>query len=228
MAHNYTSRLLQSIGLDAPHEKVGENGSVSWKHIAPGNFCYLGKGKVEPIINPDFKVILHQVRNPLNTLSSSFTFSESTWHYMENRLGITPEKSSCRFDYFTVVNGETSLHSDFKIKFNTYLNKIMRYKRDNNAVIRRAMRCYLYWNKLIENQSDWRFQVENLNDVWSELLERIGADYKPMPELSRSAKDSRVDRQSYRSLSVSDLRNANCDLCNQIIDMASRYGYNLS
>lgn len=222
---HYTSRLLQAIGIDAPHEKLGNDGGVSWKHIVPGEFRYLGKRRVEAIVDPGFDAIIHQVREPLKVLSSSFTFSESTWHYMEHHLGLIPERDACQFTYFSTNDGQVEVFSDARIKANHYLGKMTGRQLDRTALLRRAMRCYAGWNELIEQRATWRFKVEELSQVWPELLARIGLDPRPLPELANAARDSRVDRDSYRSLGWQDLYEADNALAAHVREIAYRYTY---
>lgn len=56
----YTSVLLQKLGLDIQHEKMGENGTVNWYQAAEPYYGELGE-------NP---IIVHQVRHPLRTIAS--------------------------------------------------------------------------------------------------------------------------------------------------------------
>lgn len=79
---HYTARLLQEMGLDVPHERVGVDGAASWKHVVSGTFVYLGKKREAEIDSSGFDRILHQVRHPLKVISSMQTFSDSTWSYM--------------------------------------------------------------------------------------------------------------------------------------------------
>jgi hypothetical protein len=85
---HYTARLLQEMGLDVPHERVGEDGAASWKHIVSGTFVYLGKNREAVIDSTGFDRILHQVRHPLKVISSMQTFSDSTWSYMANYIDL--------------------------------------------------------------------------------------------------------------------------------------------
>lgn len=79
---HYTARLLQEMGLDVPHERVGKDGTASWKHIVSGTFVYIGKNRQAEIDSTCFDRILHQVRHPLKVIASMQTFSDSSWSYM--------------------------------------------------------------------------------------------------------------------------------------------------
>jgi len=85
---HYTARLLQEMGLDVPHERVGKDGAASWKHIVSGNFVYVGKNREAEIDSSGFDRILHQVRHPLKVIASMQTFSDSTWTYMAKSIDL--------------------------------------------------------------------------------------------------------------------------------------------
>lgn len=79
---HFTSAALGALGLDAPHETVGRDGCVSWKHASRGVFEYIGKGRATRVDDPGFDVVIHQVRDPLKVIASMQTFSLSSWYYM--------------------------------------------------------------------------------------------------------------------------------------------------
>lgn len=230
---HYTAALLQAIGLDAPHEDVGRDGAVSWKHIAPGSYVYLGKNRAREIVDPGFSVVIHQVRDPLKVISSAYTFPENSWHYMEQTLGLTPERGA-------IWQREDSLRMEYerdwhrkRQKFAGILRTLFSARparhaedsRDFHAVLRRAMRCWLGWNKLIEQRAVYRFQIEEIAAHWPELLRLIGHPPVPLPELPHRKRDSRQDRSSYREVSWDDLYAADAELAQSVASMAASYGY---
>ena len=79
---HFTSAALSALGVDAPHEAVGRDGCVSWKHAATGVFEYIGKGRKVLVEDPGFHPVIHQVRDPLKVIASMQTFSLSSWYYM--------------------------------------------------------------------------------------------------------------------------------------------------
>lgn len=204
---HYTAAVLQAVGLDMPHEVLGKDGTVSWKHIAPGEFVVIGKQRTQTIPVIDFTHIIHQVRHPLAVIASSQTFSESTWAYMEQRLGLPPLPAR---KWPSPGSGPFSI----------------RDKR-RPALIRRGMRTWLGWNGLIESRAEWRFQIERLDELFPELLTRIGLPPRPVPDVPRSRQDSRRDRKGHRPVSCDDLYAADATLAEQLVEMARRYGYDI-
>jgi len=93
----------------------------------------------------------------------------------------------------------------------------------DQPVLKRAMLGYLQWNRLIEARADWRFQIEQLPDVFDEFCRRAGLEPRPLPDLPREARDSRTER--YRPLQWADLQRQDPDLTTGLRQMARIYGY---
>lgn len=78
----YISRVLQDSGLDAPHEWMGRDGLVCW-YMAENWASY---GEKAPS-NWTFKHTFHQVRDPLDTITSLYwSFTEESWDFIEMNL----------------------------------------------------------------------------------------------------------------------------------------------
>jgi len=102
----YISKLLTHLGLDIIHEAQctcasGRDGRVSWLYGA-GFYAipFDGEPPLSTYINP---IILHQVRNPLNTMSSCQKISEAAWDYISKYIPIKPEYSlprKCLYLYY--------------------------------------------------------------------------------------------------------------------------------
>ena len=72
----WIASLLQSHGLDIPHETVGRDGIVSWQHIVPGKY------KVKA------KKVIHIVRNPIKTISSmAYVMDAHAFPFMFKYIG---------------------------------------------------------------------------------------------------------------------------------------------
>lgn len=86
----YISALLNNMGLDVPHEvKMGKHGISSWLMAAPNRSYPWGP---QCDIN-SFTHILHQVREPLKTITSLSTFSPISWKYISKYIKIKPNDS---------------------------------------------------------------------------------------------------------------------------------------
>lgn len=77
------SALLQSAGLDIPHEKSGSNGSVNWFKTSLPKFY----------LKLRFKYLLHQTRNPLECMSSCQTIADKNWQKISRYIPIDNNES---------------------------------------------------------------------------------------------------------------------------------------
>lgn len=86
----YISTLLNNLGLDIPHEvKMGKHGISSWLMAVP-NPSYPWGPQFE---RSNFTHIVHQVREPLKTITSLSTFSPISWEYISKYIRIRPKDS---------------------------------------------------------------------------------------------------------------------------------------
>lgn len=92
-----------------------------------------------------------------------------------------------------------------------------------------CMTYWLEWNELIEQFAVWRYNLENLSDVWDEFLDRIGHEKCDIPDIPRnehsSLTGSYYEKFSHEELSWEDLFQCNEELATKIADKANEYGY---
>jgi hypothetical protein len=72
----YTAKILQSIGLDFGHEKDGKDGAI-------GGIFFKGDRDLS-----SYGQIFHQVRHPLNVISSSTTCKPSSFKKVFEKTGL--------------------------------------------------------------------------------------------------------------------------------------------
>lgn len=197
---HFVSAVLKQIGVDAPHETEGLDGIVSWKHIVPGTFVLVGKGRSQVIPEIEYDHICHQVRDPLKVIASAQTFSESTFQYMERNLGIE------------------SRHLGVLQK--TFFPERVRRQR-----LERAMKTWLGWNALIENRAEWRYRIEDFQEIFPEFLDRLGLSEQAFPAMDRQKRDSRIGRKGYKEVSWDELRAIDEGLAKAVGKKAADYGY---
>jgi len=85
----YISKVVQTFGLDLVHEGLGTDGSVSWHRGLKTS----GYPKKYAQLRPDFDLILHQVRNPLDVIISFTTATEDTWEWVRSKVRINTKLS---------------------------------------------------------------------------------------------------------------------------------------
>lgn len=82
-----------------------------------------------------------------------------------------------------------------------------------------CMRSWVGWNRLIETRASWRFQLEQLDDIFPEFCQHVG-----IPEQASPGMGARNTR-SHRNLTWADLEAADAQLAGEVREMARRYGY---
>lgn len=92
-----------------------------------------------------------------------------------------------------------------------------------------CMQYWLRWNELIEEFAEWRYQLEQIPEIWHEFCDRIGHKRCPIPRVPRNTNSNKealslTDREQIE-FSWEDLLNCDRQLTCDIIEMAKRYGY---
>jgi hypothetical protein len=75
---NYICNLLNKSNLELKHEKMGKDGIVSWILTYDKNPPWGPK-----FSDNKYKIILHQIRDPIKCIQSVFTFGERAWKYID-------------------------------------------------------------------------------------------------------------------------------------------------
>ncbi len=92
-----------------------------------------------------------------------------------------------------------------------------------------CMTYWLEWNKLCEEFCVWRFQIEQLPDIWDEFLEKIGHDKCDIPDVATDENSSKkshyYEKFRYETLTWDDLFECNRDLAQKISEKGQEYGY---
>jgi hypothetical protein len=74
----YTAFVLQRLGLDAPHEKLGRDGICSWTMPVETEDRPYGP----PSSQVSFEHVFHQVREPLAVIRSAMSFHADSWAFI--------------------------------------------------------------------------------------------------------------------------------------------------
>ena len=85
----YTTHVLRAAGYDVGHEHhLGAHGMVSWEWAIEADFY----PNWHVCNQPEFDVILHQVRHPLKTIAScTKAVNKEAWRYIYANTPIDPE-----------------------------------------------------------------------------------------------------------------------------------------
>lgn len=74
----YVTHLLRRLGLDVPHERMGEDGIASWGMAVDADAVAWGV----PARDYDFDHVFHQVREPRQVIASVTTFKPRSWAFI--------------------------------------------------------------------------------------------------------------------------------------------------
>ncbi len=155
-ATKYTVHVLKQIGLDVGHERILENGTVSWQH------CHFTKGDLIERGCPENTVLLHQVRHPLMAISALRVIHGGYSH---------PRDKKSIWGKFTEQTKHMGIPWDIdEVKYG----------------VRGAMHLWYWWNKVGSEKADGTYTVETLPDRWERFLESIGHEYVEMPLVSKA------------------------------------------
>jgi hypothetical protein len=78
----YTAFLLQQLGIDAPHERLGRDGICSWTMAVYSETRRYGP----PSSRVSFREVFHQVRDPLAVISSAVTLRAESWDFIRRHI----------------------------------------------------------------------------------------------------------------------------------------------
>ena len=173
----YTAKIVKAHGIEFGHEDQNpENqidGTISFLEL--NNTC-------------EFDVVLHQLRDPLKTISSATKV-------------LVPR--SCRRLY-----GLLNIDKADQKKSKLY----------------RTMLTWLRFNERAEKVAEWRYRIEDIDEVYPELCRRL--EIKPKKK-GFPPRNRLVNSRPHPMLNWSDLDKENFVLSQRIKEKARQYRYNV-
>jgi len=160
-ATKYILHVLRQIGLDVGHERILENGTVSWQH------CHLTVSDLIKSGCPENVVLLHQVRHPLMAISGLRVLHGRSKH---------PRDKKSIWGKFAERTKHMGIPWDIdEVKYG----------------LRGAMNLWYWWNKVGSEKADGTYTVETLPDRWEWFLDMIGHEYVEMPQVRKTTNRKR-------------------------------------
>ena len=101
-----------------------------------------------------FRQIFHQVRFPLNSISSMTTYKQKSW------------------DFISFVNPPFPNYNGTTISFSPMKTEKMSTTEINSQLIRRAAYHWVSWNSFVEKIADYTYKIEEVDPF--ELCTRAG------------------------------------------------------
>ncbi|MBA1147226.1 hypothetical protein H0Z60_09140 [Ectothiorhodospiraceae bacterium WFHF3C12] len=90
-----------------------------------------------------------------------------------------------------------------------------------NQPVKLCMRSWLEWNRMIEDQADWRFQLEELQELFPALCRQLSIPPRQLPRMGKGSRNAR----KHSHWSWDDLDRQCPVLTREIKEQAQRYGY---
>jgi len=125
----YTSKLFKKAGYSLGHETLERHGISSW-YATPNTWrrCFGPAQKELRLLNIPR---VHQVRHPINAISSVATFKEKSWDYVARYIPIEPGDSvllrSMKYWYYwNLLAEECSLFTYQVEQINSSLGELLR------------------------------------------------------------------------------------------------------
>lgn len=144
----FTTYLLKYLGFKMGHEESADQGCVSSLHLT---------------VPKEFTTVLHQIREPLQTISS---LHKIDWADKEVMSWIAES------GYSSIVNNNLRKSANYVARHETW-NSMLEKIKDGNGT-RKCMKAYLEWNKYCLKASSWSYRLEDLGDysVFSKWIEK--------------------------------------------------------
>ncbi len=197
-ATRYTSLLLGKLGLDVGHEQYGADGIVSWQHIHMSKADFITEGFDSGM------VLAHQVRHPLMVISTL------------RQIHIGYKHPDTKRNLWAFIKEITeAMRTEWNIADETAPQD-----KVNDPLI--WMRLWYWWNKVGIEKADWFYRIEDLPSKWPRFLDKLDVERVDMPEIGKT-----INRKKTRKiLSWDDLYAVHPGLTLDILDLASKFGYN--
>jgi hypothetical protein len=122
------------------------------------------------------------------------------------------------------LNVIASVQTEGEPSWKYILKHIPEIKKEDSRIVKCAKYWY-YWNLKAEQQAEWTYQVEQIDQVWNEFCSRLGR------KLNRSQLEAvprNVNTRTHTEISWEDLKaQLDPELYDNIQKLAARYGYTI-
>jgi hypothetical protein len=166
----YTATVLQRLGLDVGHERLGKDGIVSsmWALDVAEYPPYHEQGP-----QPEFDVILHQVRNPLDTIGSLTTALPSSWAWNAKHLPLQitwePVRKAAVYWYYTNKHIERRAEWTYQVESLPWKWHEWCERLDINAEYGQVVDIPKNVNSREHQTVQW-FDICKATELWPEIL----------------------------------------------------------
>ena len=196
---------LRALGLDVGHEQYESDGIVSWQHIHMSKADFITDGFSKDM------TLLQQVRHPLMVIAALRQIHVGYKH---------PSTKRNIWAFIKEITGAMDVPWDIEEET---------APQDKVKSPLPWMKLWFWWNKAGAEKADATYRIEELPDVWGWFLDQCGIGYVPQPtEYQKyNLSERKVNRKKTRKiLSWDDLYAEHPGLTLDILDLATKFGYN--
>lgn len=195
---NYISEIFKQIGLQVGHEQLGKDGIVDWRLNA---FTRISKDNIKR----------HCKEKGIST--SIFTYLDRV-RYSTNNICLHQVRHPLKN-----ISSSYCWLGDHGAR--EYLSKFSSINLNEDKLLS-AMKYWYEWNRFAEYRASFRYQIEKLEEIWSDFCRKSGIN-------TRVEFPSKVSKQigtrSANYFTWENLRSVDSSLTDKIIMQANRYGY---
>ncbi len=191
----YLSHVLKKVGMDCPHEYMGEDGTVSWyfcvdsKHYPDHHWVNQPKchRTGERLKNFEFNQIVHLVRNPWKVITSSLSIIHS-------------------------------MDWEWSTQFTNLYYKANRPVLSDKLIF--VCHHWMRWNSIVEQLLPTHtFKIEEVDD-WFPMWMK-----KDLPLVSKTMNARTGYRKDMEDVTYNVVHQYDGPLANDIVEQAIQYGY---
>lgn len=189
----YIATTLRAAGLKVGHAFVDDDGTVSHWWASPTVRCPVLPRK-EPIGR-----CAH-----VNERRGEFDF-EHVWHQVRNPLDVIASASQYGMPWSELFRA-----------------LLLPPPRPMQHPLVTAMRYFVEWSAICEEQAQWRYRIEDIDAAFPEMCSRLGLPAQPLAPVPR---DMNADRTPPRSVTYDELTRLDAEYAARLRTIAMRYGY---
>ncbi len=128
---------------------------------------------------------------------------EQVFHQVRNPLLVISSSTTCK-------------HGSFKRVF----AEIGADNINESDPLRRSMISWLLYTEWAEEQSIWRYRIEDFEKIWPELLHRMNIDRTDLPNLPTN-----INTRLHKYYTWTELESKDTELANEVKKRARSFGY---
>jgi hypothetical protein len=176
----FSAQVLRQMGLNIGHERLRKNGISSWYLVSKNKKVQLGSSLYD--LRKMNKVIIHQVREPLASISSMLSTGSPSWKFLSKEIPISIENDSKilrAMKYYYYWNLQTEDIADVRIKAENFLQEIektlMKFQvefNSNKVTITKGSMV----NTRKHDKLTWS-NLKNEDEVLAEKISLLGKKY---------------------------------------------------